>query len=62
MWGCTFWKGGAAMKLPSDWIKELELLAWRFTHLGFGPDMAGMTVVELAGLYCYLSKLAAGGR
>jgi hypothetical protein len=50
------------MKLPRDWLKELELLAWRFAHLGFGPDMAGMTAVELAGLYCYLSKLALGGR
>lgn len=46
------------MKLPSDWRKDLELLAWRFAHLGFGPDMAGMTTLELAGLYVYLRRLA----
>ena len=46
------------MKMPSDWLKELELLAWRFTHLGFSPDLSGMTAIELAGLYCYLLRLA----
>lgn len=50
------------MNLPSDWIKGLELLAWRFSYLGFGPDMAGMTASELTGLYCYLSRLAATAR
>lgn len=48
------------MKLPADWLKELELLAWRFAHLGIGPDLAGMTLAELAGLYAYLSALAHG--
>ena len=50
------------MKLPRDWLKELELLAWRFAHLGFGPDLAAMSVCELAGLYAFLTGLAAGGR
>lgn len=50
------------MKPPSDWIEGLELLAWRFSHLGFGPDVAGMTVIELSGLYCYLTRLAAQAR
>lgn len=50
------------MKLPNDWIKELELLAWRFSYLGFGPDLAGMTSTELTGLYCYLSRIAAAAR
>ena len=45
------------MKQPSDWLKELELLAWRFSHLGFGPDLAGMTMTELVGLHAYLSRL-----
>jgi len=49
-----------AMKMPSDWHKELELLAWRFSYLGFRPDMANM--IELAGLYAYLSRLAASVR
>lgn len=46
------------MKLPSDWRTDLELLAWRFAHLGFGPDLAGMPILEIAGLYVYLRRLA----
>lgn len=50
------------MELPSDWIEGLEMLAWRFSYLGFGPDMAGMTLLELSGLYSYLTRLAATAR
>lgn len=50
------------MKLPLDWHSELEMLAWRFAHLGLGPDLAGMTVAELAAVYAHLVRLAAGGR
>lgn len=50
------------MKRPSDWLLQLEQLAWRFSYLGFGPDMAGMTVIELTGLYSYLARLAATAR
>ena len=50
------------MKPPSHWLEELEQLAWRFSYLGFGPDLAGMTLVELAGLYSYLSRLVATAR
>lgn len=57
MWASTCSKAGLAMTQPSDWLKELELLAWRFSHLGFGPDLAGMTVIELMGLHAYLSRL-----
>ena len=46
------------MKLPDDWLKELEQLVWRFSYLGFGPDLCGMTTTELAGLHSYLSRLA----
>jgi hypothetical protein len=52
------WRTGAAVKLPRDWLKELELLVWRFAHLGIGPDLAGMTTSELAALYAYLARLA----
>ncbi|MCB2035756.1 MAG: hypothetical protein KDF56_02405 [Ottowia sp.] len=48
------------MKLPRDWLKELELLAWRYAELGFGPDLAGMTPIELAALYGYLKRLSGG--
>jgi hypothetical protein len=50
------------MKLPNDWMKELEMLAWRFAYLGIGPDQADMTVIDLTGLYCNLAGLANGER
>lgn len=54
------------MKRPetysADWFKALEMLAWRFSGLGIGPDLAGMTIVELAGLYAYLARLATDAR
>lgn len=53
-----YWTVGQAMKLPNDWLKDLELLVWRFSHLGFGPDLYGMTMIELAGLYRFLMRLA----
>jgi len=46
------------MKLPSDWIERLEMLAWRFSYLGFGPDVGAMSAIELTGLYCCLSRIA----
>ncbi|MDR6537289.1 hypothetical protein [Variovorax soli] len=46
------------MKLPRDWLKELELLTWRFAGMGITPDLASMTMVELAGLYLYLRRLS----
>jgi hypothetical protein len=50
------------MKLPPNWLVQLELLPWRFSFLGIGPDLAGMSVCELAGLFAYLARHAAGGR
>lgn len=50
------------MKLPSDWIERLEMLAWRFSYLGFGPDMGAMSAIEWTGLYCYLSRMASTAR
>jgi hypothetical protein len=47
------------MKLAREWLQELELLPWRFAHLGFGPDLAGMSACELVGLYTYLARLIA---
>lgn len=46
------------MARRDDWLKELEMLAWRFSWLGFGPDLAGMTMMELAALHTYLTRLA----
>ena len=52
------WKAVPAVSRPDGWMNELELLALRFSHLGFGPDLSLMTVVELAGLYSFLARLA----
>jgi hypothetical protein len=40
------------------WLERLQTLCARFSHLGVGADMAAMSLVELWGLYCYLSRLA----
>lgn len=53
---------GYKVQCPHDWLNELELLAWRFSGLGFGPDLAGMTTIELAGLYAYLARMATDAR
>ena len=50
------------MYKPDDWLKELELLVWRFSHMGISADLCGMTMIELAGLHSYLSRLADAAR
>ncbi len=46
------------MPLSSHWPEHLTMLAARFSHLGFGPDLAALTVAEAWGLYSYLTRLA----
>jgi hypothetical protein len=47
------------MNAPT-WLERLEWLAVRFSHLGVTADMAGMTMIELWALYCFLSRLDGG--
>jgi len=42
------------------WLESLQTLAARFSHLGIGADMASLSIVELWGLYLFLSRLADG--
>ena len=42
------------------WLMHLQTLCERFSHLGIGTDLAGLSMLELWGLYCYLSRLADG--
>jgi len=42
------------------WLARLQSLSVRFSHLGIGADLAALSIVELWGLYCYLSRLADG--
>lgn len=50
------------MNQQFDWLKELNLLACRFAHLGISADLSGMTVCELFGLYTYLTRLGSIGQ
>lgn len=44
--------------MNGDWMERLQTLCARFSHLGIGADLTGLTLMELWGLYCYLSRLA----
>ena len=44
--------------MNGDWMECLPTLCARLSHLGIGADLAGLTLMELWGLYCYLSRLA----
>lgn len=40
------------------WPDELQMLASRFAHAGIGPDLATLGIVELYGIYLWLSRQA----
>lgn len=42
------------------WLERLQMLCNRFVHLGMGADLAALSVIELWGLYLFLSRLAEG--
>lgn len=46
--------------MNDEWLKRLQTLLVRFSHLGIGEDVAGLSLIELWGVYCYLSRLADG--
>lgn len=46
--------------MKSDWLEHLQTLCERFSHLGIDADLAALSLIELWGLYCYLSRLADG--
>ena len=39
------------------WLERLEWLALRFSHLGLTADLAGMSMMELWGVYCLLCRI-----
>lgn len=43
-----------------DWRERLQCLSVRFAHLGIGADLAALSIVEVWGLYLFLSRLADG--
>lgn len=42
-----------------SWWFELDDLVTKYSHLGIGPDMASLSLVEAWGLYQWLSRLGA---
>ena len=40
-----------------DWLKELQMLILKYSHLGINPDLSTMTLSELWGVYCHLRAL-----
>jgi len=44
----------------ANWLERLQSLCERFSYLGIGADVASLSLIELWGLYCYLSRLADG--
>ncbi len=42
----------------SDWLERLETLLARFSHMGLEIDIASLSLIDLWGVYCYLSRLA----
>ena len=43
-----------------DWMNRLQTLCERFSYLGMGADLAALSIIELWGLYLFLSRLADG--
>lgn len=42
------------------WLKRLETLLERFSYLGISADITALSLIELWGLYLFLSRLADG--
>lgn len=49
------------MTAEYDWLQKLQALATRYSHLGVNPDLAGLSLVELYGVYMWLRDLGDGG-
>lgn len=39
------------------WLERLQILLNRFSYLGINVDVASLSLIELWGLYCYLSRI-----
>jgi hypothetical protein len=50
---------GKETVVGSLWLEHLQKLAVRFDCLGIGNGLTGLSIIELWGLYRYLTNLAA---
>ncbi len=44
--------------MRKDWLERLQTRLTRFYFMGHGADIALLSLIEIYGLYCYLSRLA----
>ena len=42
----------------NDWLKHLQVLIARFSHLGIDADIASLSLIDAWALYLHLSRLA----
>ena len=42
----------------NDWLKRLQMLIARLSHLGIDADMASLCLIDAWALYLHLSRLA----
>ena len=42
------------------WLERLQELCNRFACLGISPDLAALSLIELWGLYLFLSRMGNG--
>ena len=41
-----------------DWLERLQTLLGRFNCMGLNADIGTLTLIDLRGVYSYLSRLA----
>ena len=40
-----------------QWLERLQMLIARHSYIGLNADIASLSLIELWGVYCYLSQL-----
>ncbi len=43
--------------MNNDWLERLQTLMARHSTMGLNADIASLSLIELYGVYCYLSGL-----
>jgi hypothetical protein len=46
------------LAMNNDWLKRLQVLIARFSHLGIDADIASLSLIDAWALYLHLSRLA----
>lgn len=42
------------------WLLRLQELAVRHSHMGLAADLPALSIIELWGIYCFLSRIEGG--